>query len=58
MVAKTEIPGDFLLIPPDRKSQGVMCICNNVPYAATVGLEVETHGRNLAGNAVRFALMG
>ena len=35
-----------------------MCISNNVPYAATVGLEVEKHGRNLAGNAVRFALMG
>ena len=24
VVAKTEIPGDFLPIPPDRQSQGVM----------------------------------
>ncbi len=35
-----------------------MCISNNVHYAATVGLEVETHGRNLAGSALRFSLMG
>ena len=58
VVAKTETPGASLPILPDRQSQGVMCISNNVPYVATVGLEVETHGRNLAGNAVRFALMG
>ena len=35
-----------------------MCISNNVPYVATVGLEVETHGRNLAGDGVGRAGLG